>query len=246
VARTVGIIQQRMGSSRLPGKAAMLIGDHSLTWHVINRVCQAKSLDDVVIAMPLEGELTAELIDTFDDLKVNRLIVGGDPCDLLYRYYFAANAYKADTVVRIPSDNPCIDPDEIDRIVEYYNAAKHPTGQWLYTNLDRNVLGNGYPGGLGAEVYSGWFIRWLDANVTDKRQREHPHVWAFDEGRVRTIPAPEAIRRPALRFDVNTHADLAYIRDIYAHIYPQKPTFRTADILAYLDSKEPTNGRERS
>jgi spore coat polysaccharide biosynthesis protein SpsF len=152
--------------------------------------------------------------------------------------HFPTNA----TIVRIPGDNPCVDPDEIDRIIDHYDSQWQPIGPWLYTNLDRNILGNGYPGGLGAEVYSPWFMHWLATNVETAEHREHPHKWAFDTGHVHTITAPAEIRRPQLRFDVNTPEDLDYIRDIYAHVYPVNPNFRTKDILQYLDGKGANDG----
>jgi spore coat polysaccharide biosynthesis protein SpsF len=165
------------------------------------------------------------------------LMVPGDPNDLVHRYQQTAKTFEIDTIVRIPADNPCIDPAEIDRLISFYRELDKPTGQWLTTNLDQNVLGNGYPGGLGAEIYDSWFMHWLDRNVTDPELREHPHKWAMKEGRVRTIEAPAAIRRPDLRFDVNTEEDLEYIRGIYAALYPTNPDFTAKDIIDHLESR---------
>lgn len=225
--RTIAIIQARMGSTRLPGKSMMKLNGEPLVAHVIERVMQSK-VDDVAVTVPLTGE-DGQLITAVRELGVEVVSIPCNPNDLLLRYAHAASWMHADTVVRVPADNPCVDPDEIDRIVDSYTP-----GQWLTSNLDQNILNNGYPGGLGAEVYDVDFLYWLYETVTDARQKEHPHLWAFDNHCVHTIPAPAAIARPQLHFDVNTQHDFDYIDDIYRHM-PEN--FRTKDMLAYLDGK---------
>ena len=233
---TAAIIQARMGSTRLPGKSVMDISGKPMVWHVIERVKRAKSLDGVIVALPDEPEI-AKILDAIVECGVSIAIVPGDPNDLLSRYVNTAHMFGIGTVVRVPGDNPCIDPDEIDRIVGHYHQLKKPVGQWLTSNLDRNIFNNGYPGGLGAEVYDAWFLHWLHTNVADIELREHPHRWAFDKNRIRTIECPPAFRRPDLRFDVNTQEDLEYIRSIYNGVYEQKPDFHAADIIEYLDNR---------
>jgi len=179
------------------------------------------------------------------------MLVRGNASDLIYRYNATATALGVETIVRVPGDNPCVDPDEIDRIIGHHRTFIQPIGQWLTSNLDRNIQGNGYPGGIGAEVYDAWFMHWMDMNIEDEEMasdgtslREHPHKWAFTHGRVRTIRCPEDIQAPELHFDVKTQDDLDYIRDIHEHM-PEN--FRTKDILNYLGVANGTSTRpERS
>ena len=237
---TAAIIQARMGSTRLPGKSVMDIAGKPLIWHVVKRVSRAKLLDGVVIAIPEEKE-SPDILAATQELKIPVLIMPGDPNDLLARYNSAASMFGISTIVRIPADNPCVDPDEIDRIINVYRMGMYNssggTGQWLTSNLDRNLLANGYPGGLGAEVYDAWFMHWLGTNVEDIELREHPHKWAMEKGRVRTVECPPQFRRPELRFDVNTQEDLEYIRSIYNGVYEQNQDFRAKDIIEYLDNR---------
>jgi len=226
-----------MGSTRLPGKSIMDIAGKPLVARVIERVKQAAKIDDVVVAIP-EEKNSNELISAIETEGVMTCVTPGDPNDLLYRYDSVASFLHADVVVRIPADNPCIDPDEIDRIIVSHETMPRPVGKWLTSNLDRNILGNGYPGGVGAEVYDAWFIHWLDMNVEGPELREHPHFWPMANGRVRTIPCPSDIKRPELHFDVNTLADLEYVRSIYDAIGDDESSFRTRDIINYLDHRE--------
>jgi spore coat polysaccharide biosynthesis protein SpsF len=225
-----------MGSTRLPGKQIAPIEGLPLLQHVLHRISHAELLDGIIVAIPYEPN-SMDLIASIQYSGYPVLVYPRDPKDLVGRYQYAAKLFGIDTIVRIPADNPCIDPAEIDRLISFYRELDQPVGPWLTTNLDQNVLGNGYPGGLGAEIYDSWFMHWLDNNVTDPELREHPHKWAMKEGRVRTIEAPAEIRRPNLRFDVNTEEDLEYIRGIYAALYPTNQDFTAKDIIDHLESR---------
>ena len=204
-----------------------------MTERVIERVRMAKTIKDIYVAIPVEDNYMG-LFRAVRATGIRPMVIDGDPTDLVRRYSIAADAVGADIVVRIPGDNPCLDPDEIDRMVEAYNDD--PTRwNWLTTNLDRDVLDNGYPGGLGCEIYDVRLLHWLNRTVVEPRLREHPHRWAFENQKVRTIQAPDAIRRPDLDFSVNTMDDYNYIHTIYSALYFANPEFRTRDILSYLN-----------
>ena len=231
---TVCIVQARMGSTRLPGKSVMSLARKPMIWHILNRLKQAETIDYVVLAIPKEID-NDTLIESALSLGLVTFEVKGDPNDLLGRYAKAAIRTDADTIVRVPGDNPCIDPDEVDRIVEIYEKNARQV-HCLITNLDQNVLGNGYPGGLGAEVYDPRFLFWLDRNIDDTRQREHPHLWAFENKRVMTCACPQEFRRPDLRFDVNTISDFEFIADIYNHF--KDHIFDSKELIDYIDTKD--------
>lgn len=225
---TVAIIQARMGSSRLPGKVAMTLCGKPMLRHVIRRVKQAAEC--VVVAYPAKDHEILE--DIVLDAGAFVFPYMGDENDLIGRYASCAKEFDADFVVRVPADNPCVDPDEIKRLLR---SDVPYLWDYLMTNLDRNVLDNGYPGGLGAELYDARLFHWLNENVEYPMLREHPHLWAYANNRIVTILAPEEIRRPDLRFDVNTKEDFEYIREIYEALWPN---FRTKDILNYLENTD--------
>ncbi len=226
--REVIIVQARMGSTRLPGKSLKKICGKPLIWHVVNRLFGVGL--PVILALANETPGAADIACA---VAVRNIAPAVAVNDLVGRYTQVVKLYGADLIIRVPADNPCVDPVEINRLREVYHKNPAPWN-WLTTNLDRDVLGNGYPGGLGAEIYDRRFLEWMNANLTEPRHREHPHLWAFENQYIRTIQAPEEIRSPDLRFDVNTAADLSYIRTIYNSLYPTNSNFRTKDILKYL------------
>ena len=232
--RTVAIVQIRMGSTRLPKKNGpdFKLCGKPLTWHVLDRI-KRSCCKDIIAAIPYEKDKD-ELLDAIGG-SVATIVIPGNPADVVRRYFMVGAQVGADIVIRIPGDNPCIDPDEIDRMIATYNEDPS-RWNWLTTNLDRNVLGNGYPGGLGCEIYDFRFIKWMHEHLTDKRHREHPHLWSFEQQRIRTIQAPETIRRPELDFSVNTYADFEFIERIYKGLYPGNHHFTASDAIAWLDA----------
>ena len=118
--RTIAIVQARMGSSRLPGKMMMdLAGEPLLHW-VLSRVKKAKLLDSIILATS-DGAIDDQLVELAQ--KLNVPVFRGSETDVLGRFLEAANVSKADHVVRVCGDNPLIAPEEIDRLVEFFEKA---------------------------------------------------------------------------------------------------------------------------
>ncbi len=51
--KAVGIIQARMGSSRLPGKTLLPLGNRTILTYLVERLKRSRTLDDVVVATTL-------------------------------------------------------------------------------------------------------------------------------------------------------------------------------------------------
>ena len=118
------IVQARMGSTRLPGKALMEICDKPLLWHIVRRVSYSKYISKIVIATST---------NTKDD-KIEKLaneyelnLFRGSEDDCLDRYYQTAKRYNADVVVRITADCPLICPEVIDKVISESVSYTHLT-----------------------------------------------------------------------------------------------------------------------
>jgi spore coat polysaccharide biosynthesis protein SpsF len=229
--KVVAVIQARMGSKRLPGKSIADLAGKPLLWHVLERVKRSQRIDEIVLATTTkpEDDVLAE-IGKGCGIGVFR----GSENDLVDRYYQAAKAYKADIVVRVCADNPCLEPEEIDRIIEY-----HLRGESDFSSNTHNINGNGYPDGLGAEVLNFDKLEELWKTTTDPRHREHPHTFIYEHPeryRIGTIPCPSAFRRPDLKLDVNTIDELGFIRTLYEYCYPKNHEFHVMDIISWQDN----------
>lgn len=236
--KVVAILQARMGSTRLPGKMLLPLARRPLVQHVIERVQRSKRVNKVVLAYPSKDHYAfypvikhVELVVTAN--PVDFYIYHGDENDLVGRYLGAAEALNADLIVRIPCDNPCVDPAIIDEAVEHYLRAPHIYLSTMY----RHVRDHVYVDGVGAEVFSMSRLKWLDqATVGQANYREHPHLlfqdWHLIAGWEQY--QRDANHRETIRLDVNTQADYDFINTIYDHFGHNR--FTTAEVLAYLDS----------
>ena len=108
--RTVAIIQARLGSTRLPGKVLRDIAGKTMIQRVVERVQQANTLDEIVIATTNEPA-DQELVDFCESQSWN--VFTGSEHDVLDRYVKTAKEYSADRIVRITSDCPLIEPTTV-------------------------------------------------------------------------------------------------------------------------------------
>lgn len=214
--RVIAVVQARIGSTRLSNKVFADICGKSMLQHVIERVQRAETLDAIVLAVPtMASDAFQDVVRTtgvgfYDDL------INAD--DVLGRLFLAGQGY--DLVVRVPADNPCIEPSEIDRLVRAYIPGRAEL--WSNThNFCGRINGgcygwNGYPDGIGAELYDAKHLAWMRRTIDSPHLREHPHVHGFLLGSVATVTCPVALTGfPDVRLDVNTQDDLDRIRALY-------------------------------
>ncbi len=221
-SRTVGIIQARMGSSRLPGKVLHTIAGKPMLWHVVNRVRRAKRLDHVLVATSTAGEDTiiADFcrwhgIDCFR----------GSQNDVLDRFLQAARYAQADTVVRLTADCPLHDPDVIDAVVTAFHSADFD----YVSNVDPPT----YPDGLDTEVfgYSVLERAWWEATLPSEREHVTPYLRNPANGfRVGNVHNSEDLS--AWRWTVDELPDLAFVRAVFHSLGTQH--FHYSDVTALL------------
>ncbi len=205
-ARTVAIVQARMGSTRLPGKVMLPLLGQPVLSRVMRRAGRARTLDEVVVATTTRPD---------DDAIVALAererwpVVRGSETDLLDRYLLAARTHDAEVVVRITSDCPLIDPDVIDATVDAFNAADV---DYASNTLEPPT----YPRGLDVEVVSRPALERAGREDADPAWREHatPFVYRHPElFRLLRVPADDD--HSDLRWTLDTPEDYRLISRIY-------------------------------
>lgn len=225
------IVQARVGSSRLPNKVLADLAGKPMLRRITDRLAQCQQVDTVVVAIP-DSAANDALAEMMRAAGVN--VFRGSEGDVLERHLRAAEAFGIDYIVRVPSDNPVIMASEIDRIIQFYLATAYD-----YCSNLSELQGNGYPDGLGAEVFSRESLAQVAATAQNTIYREHPHRYYLDHLSVGTLMCPIDFAYPSLRLDVNTPEDLAYIQRIYNDLAPVKEFFDIFDIIAWHRAHEP-------
>lgn len=164
------VIQARMGSTRLPGKASLAISDeHSVLSYLISRLRQSKRLDKIIVA-------TTEKIED-DRIEAIAISVGADVFrgseeDVLDRYKKTSDYFGLDTLVRIPSDNPFTSPVLVDEMLSVWSETKG------FDYLS-NILKPTYPLGMHVEIIDAVALRvaWTESTRVDDREHVTPYIY---------------------------------------------------------------------
>jgi spore coat polysaccharide biosynthesis protein SpsF (cytidylyltransferase family) len=221
----VGIVQARMGSSRLPGKALMDIGGHPMLWRVVSRARHASTLDEVVVATtPLEADDTIAAFCAHNGIPCFR----GSDDDVLDRYYHAALEHHAETIVRITADCPLLDPAVIDQVVNRFLS-----GAFDYvSNTDPPT----YPDGLDTEVFSFAALEraWKEAHWQSEREHVTPYLKKHPEW-FRKANVTHDTDLSNQRWTVDEWADLAFVRAVVAALPTETSDLET--LLALLRAR---------
>lgn len=224
--KTVIIVQARMTSTRLPGKVLKQVLGKPLLEYQLERLKRVKNASEIVIATTT-NETDQPIVEWCQHLGV-AFFRGSEP-DVLARYHDAAEAHKAEVIVRITSDCPLIDPEIVDRAIAHY-LSHIDTLDYVSNGLELT-----YPRGMDVEVFS---RRALDeANAEAMTQEEHEHVTPFiyhrpERYRLANIALPE--RQDHHRWTVDTVEDLELVSRIIRALYPTTPAFSLKDILSLL------------
>ena len=225
------IIQARTTSTRLPGKVLK-----ELPWgsgitalgQVIRRLKRASSLDRIIVATTENREDEA-IVEIARKEKVHYF--RGSEKDVLSRYYYAAKENGLDTVVRVTSDCPCIDPDFIDRVVE--ELFESGMDYVSYSGARR------FPRGLDGEAFT---MKALERNFIEAKkdfEREHvtPYIYMTGQFRLKRLDAPEEFSAPEIRVTLDTIEDYALLCTVYDYLYPQNPFFGAGDIVGLFKAR---------
>lgn len=221
-----------MTSTRLPGKVAKELPYGSgitVLEQVARRLGRCRAVDQVIVAATTDkadaplGRLAA---------KAGAQFFRGSKEDVLERYYKAALKFKLDTVVRITSDCPCVDPALVDDLVAVHRQAG--------ADYTANVVRLTFPDGFDAEVFSFAALKAAHEQARDKADREHvtsylrSHAELF---KVVSAEAPAGSRRPDLRVTLDTAEDYLLLCAVYDNLYAPGRPFGLGEVLRLFAAK---------
>ncbi len=228
--RTIAIIQARMSSSRLPGKVLLDLGGQPMLARVVERIRQAKTVDDVVVATT-----TDPADDAIEELCHERgyAVYRGSMFDVLDRFYQAALQMKAEVIVRVTADCPVIDPEVVDHVVNVFHAssadfaANRLPPPWKRT----------WPIGLDTEVcsFTGLERAWKEARLAYEREHVMPYFYDV-EGRFKVVVTEHDPDYGAQRWTVDTPEDLALLNEIFRR-FQGRDSFSWQEVLDLMENE---------
>tara|TARA_Y100001958_G_C21241087_1_gene568840 strand:- start:794 stop:1555 length:762 start_codon:yes stop_codon:yes gene_type:complete len=230
------VIQARNSSTRFPFKIMKDLCGKNILERILERVKKVKLIDEIIVATTKREE---------DDIIVNIAkknavsYFRGSTNNLIDRYYKAVKDKKFSHILRLPSDNPIPDFEEFDRLIKYHVNSKND-----FSSNICDFLNNGYPDGIGVEIYSLKTIKKIWELEKNKYNQEHitPCIYNYLKRKknkkfnfkIGTIKCIKKKSQPNLVLDVNYLKDYIFIKKIYENLIKKKKFFKTEDIIKLL------------
>ena len=228
--KTIGaVIQARTSSTRLPGKVLFSLPYGSkltVCEHIIRRLKKAESIDKIIMATTLNPD-DDKIVDIAERSKI--LSYRGIENDVLSRLFEAARLYNLDEIVRITSDNPCLDCSLVDATVR---AHLDEGGDYTMTQ--------NYPTGLNIEVVSFEALTAAYKDAKQPGQREHvtPYIREHDDVfRISVKEAPKIHRNPNIRVTLDTPEDYALLNCVFGFLYEEDNYFGVEELVSLYKEK---------
>jgi spore coat polysaccharide biosynthesis protein SpsF (cytidylyltransferase family) len=200
-------IQARMGSKRLPGKVLKIIQEKALIEILIDRLKKSKRFNDIIV-LTSTSQTDNVLVDFLKSKSIKYF--RGDEDDVLDRYYSAAQKYLCDYIVRITGDCPLIDPNLLDKVIDFAINSK--------SDYCSNTFNESFPDGQDIEVFrkSVLFNAWEKSLLLSEREHVTPFIIKNTDikgGSLYNANAYEADHDySAVRMTVDTLADFKAIK----------------------------------
>ena len=222
------IVQCRLSSSRLPGKALKMLGNKPVLAWVLASMKKVKA-DKYFVATDHESyELLKPVCkeNGFD-------CFAGDLDDVLKRFCDLIKTIKVDTIIRATADNPFLFYEAAQASLEEFeerNKSRHPCDYLTYTGL---------PHGSGVEIFSAQSL--LKAAEETDNPYDHEHVVPAlynhkDKFKCEFIKAPSRYNYPELRTTIDTFSDYLRAITIVNYLKNCKEPFTTEQIISACNS----------
>ena len=208
--KIAAIVQARMTSTRLPGKALIDICGKPALQRVVERLRQSKALDDVIVATTINDADDA-IVELCEALHCN--CYRGSEEDVLSRVLEAAKLYEVDIIVEITADCPLIDHNHVNHLVKLFFEGE-------YDHVS-NVVERSFPRGYDIRAFSREALERTNAEVDNPIDRQHCSTWQYlnprgkQNYRCLNWPAPPGQNRPDIETTLDTPEDLSLIRWIF-------------------------------
>lgn len=222
--KTLGIVQARMNSTRLPGKVLKKIDGIPLIEILLYRLSRSKKLDSIILATS-ENHENDILVEEVERLGFE--VFRGNEDDVLDRYYKAAMNYHPNAVVRITGDCPIIDSDLVDDVIGLFEQNS--------ADFACNTAPPSYPDGLDVEVFTFGALELAQHQANKLFEREHVTPFMRDSKAFTQANLSNDVNHSNLRWTVDEEEDLEVIANVVRYFSPSR-NFSWREVLDLSNS----------
>lgn len=166
---TTAIIQVRLNSKRLPGKALLKINDKPVLQNIIERLKKSKSVKKIIVST--SNKKSDDPIVSF--CKKNKILVfKGSLNNVFNRIKMTSKKFKLNYFLRVCADSPLIDPVIIDRCMKKFLKGNY--------DIVTNKFPRSYPKGQTVEIIRVRALNKINEKILTSDQIEHFTKYFYD------------------------------------------------------------------
>ena len=224
--KIIGVMQARMGSSRLPGKVFLPLADRPLVWHIMTRLRAVKSISDIFIATTSDKKN-----DVLEDFSNKNQIIcyrHSDENDIVGRFNAISKLVDYDVMIKVNCDCPLIDNNEIQKLLDIFLEKK--------LDFASNQFSNTYPLGYSFQILHSDLIKKCDYFLSNKTDRELFIKWIMDNKEsFKTDTISYKRNMSKLRLTLDTKEDYLLMKRIFEKLFVKNEIFGIKEVLNFLN-----------
>jgi spore coat polysaccharide biosynthesis protein SpsF len=221
----VGIlVQVRMSSTRLPGKALLPLAGAPVLERLIERLKKVGGAELIIATSTDASDNPIEELCK----KTSSSVYRGDLQDVLGRFVGAAKQFNLDAVIRVTGDCPLLDPEIISSMIKEFKSGSYD----YYCNIRPRT----YPRGLDTEIFPVSFLNCAYAERIPEDVPEYIVIPYLNRNlqKLQIGNFADQENHSDLRWTLDEKADYDLISKIYEKLYPVKKIFNYRDVLNLL------------
>lgn len=227
----VGVLQARMGSTRLPGKMLLEVCGKPIIKIMLERMRLSKKIYRWVLATSDKPQ-DLKLAEIAKDVGFEHFC--GNEYDLVDRLYHCAKEFDIKYIVRVCGDNPLLDPRIVDDTIKNFIVKR---GNFDYFSNHHPPT---FPDGQEVEIipFRSIAIVWKEAKQPHEREHGTPYLWDQPE-RFKLGNYQYSGKNLYLdfRWTLDYPEDYEMIKAVFEELYPLKQDFGMDDILKLLQNR---------
>jgi len=165
----LAIVQSRLNSSRLPGKALLPLGYSTILGLCVKRVCSANLVSKTFVSTSLDRS-DNKIVEFCKNNKINSF--RGPLEDVGKRLVDTALSCRQERFIRICGDSPFIDPSIIDEEISISKTSDF--------DLVTNVFPRSFPKGQSVEVIRTKTMLQICSKKRTKAEKEHATSYFYN------------------------------------------------------------------
>jgi spore coat polysaccharide biosynthesis protein SpsF len=226
--RTIAVVQSRMTSSRLPGKALINLGGRPAIEQLLRRLQAVPEIDKIIVATTTNTDDDV-LIDYLNGIGVSSS--RGSESDVLGRVAQTISDIECEYVVKVTADCPVLDPEIASSVISVAHSNKY--------DFVSNGIVRSFPDGMDCSVVRKTALLQSAIDAVDPLEREHTSLHIRRNPNIysqHNVHAPPDLYWPELGLTLDTLEDHTLIESVFNELGPDR-LFSCSEMVALLRIK---------